>query len=277
MEIGTFSKEELKVSRDAFLLEEGDTIFVSYYTLDKFVADFLPVINTSFVLISTPRGDVPVVKKSTSQKIVENPFLLRWFATNIGKFTGGKEYHPLVSPFPLGLKSNVGSREFQQPIPHYKKAFLEFWNTSSVNKKQRIFAGQLSKTSNFRKNIPSGPRLPYQKYLREIANSEYVISPDGKHPDCHRHYEALGLGAVPITQMNPYLYSHLNDGPVIFNNSEWDLKELEKILPSNITVNRNMIFEEYWMEHVESIVQRPLKWWDVLQQKPSRLENFVIN
>lgn len=62
---------------------------------------------------------------------LEPSLLLRWFATTIGKFTGGNEFHPLVSPFPLGLKSNVG--------------------------------------------------------LREIVNSEYVISPDGKHPDCHRH------------------------------------------------------------------------------------------
>ena len=48
------SQKKLKVSRDAFLLEEGDTIFVSYYTLDKFVADFLPVINTSFRFMFRP-------------------------------------------------------------------------------------------------------------------------------------------------------------------------------------------------------------------------------
>ena len=87
------------------------------------------------------------------------------------------------------------------------------------------------------------------------------------------------MGAIPITETDPILYRHLREGPVIYNNTNWNVTNLEEILPMNRTkeVNRNMIFEEYWMEYVERVVGRPLRWWDVLQQKPLLLADFAPN
>ena len=118
-------------------------------------------------------------------------------------------------------------------------------------------------------------------YLREILQSKYVLSPDGNHPDCHRHYESIGLGAIPITQLDPYFYSHLREGPIIYNNTIWNLTELNSSLPMmqprRRSVNRNMVFEEYWIEYVERIVGRPLRWWDVNQNTKATLDQFSLS
>jgi hypothetical protein len=98
-----------------------------------------------------------------------------------------------------------------------------------------------------------------------MHESSYVVSPNGDRPDCYRHYEAIGLGAMPITQMNPKYYRHLA-GNVIFNNTNWNLTELEVTLPRKPKVNRRLVFEEYWMEYMERIVGRPLRWWDSTNQ-----------
>eukprot|EP00548_Thalassiothrix_antarctica_P002023 CAMPEP_0194153736 /NCGR_PEP_ID=MMETSP0152-20130528/57588_1 /TAXON_ID=1049557 /ORGANISM="Thalassiothrix antarctica, Strain L6-D1" /LENGTH=150 /DNA_ID=CAMNT_0038859247 /DNA_START=787 /DNA_END=1239 /DNA_ORIENTATION=- len=149
-------------------------------------------------------------------------------------------------------------------------------NYTEANKTISVFAGYISqRTNKVRLDIPSGPKLGYEEYLEELARSSYVISPGGDHPDCHRHYEALGLGAIPITNLDPYLYSHLKEGPVIYNNINWNITELISILPKPVPkVNRNIIFEEYWMEYIERVVDRSLRWWDVVGAKKSKLAAF---
>uniref|UniRef100_A0A6V2FXP0 Exostosin GT47 domain-containing protein n=2 Tax=Ditylum brightwellii TaxID=49249 RepID=A0A6V2FXP0_9STRA len=266
---------------DATKLADDDTLFVSYAKIEEFTMDFLPYINTTFVLITTPFHILyPAGIDLLAPNITSNKHLLQWFATNIGNYTGGHQFHPLVSPFPLGLKPHMGSRPFQHPIPYYREIFLKTMNDTEemTMKKNIVFAGYISRTHEGRSNIPSGPKLGYEQYLEQIARSRYVISPNGDHPDCHRHYEALGLGAIPITQLDPYLYSHLKEGPIIYDNDNWNLTELTSTLTLPAPkVNRNMIFEEYWMEYVERVVGRPLWWWDVVDAKRSKLAEFAAS
>lgn len=274
--------------KDAAHMKNNDTLFVSYAKIEEFTSDFLPHINTAFVLITTyfhlyyPKGIDLLAPNITS-----HPHLLHWFAPNIQNYTGGFEFHAKVSPFPLGLKPDLGGKlDFRNPLPFFRQVFLETWNgnhneTEFQDKKtNNIFAGYISiETNHLRSNIPSGPKLIYVDYLREISRSRYVISPDGDHPDCHRHYESIGLGAIPITQLDPYFYSHLREGRVVYKNNVWNLTELNLSLPmmQPRSVNRNMIFEEYWMEYVERIVGRPLRWWDVNQNTRATLDHFSLS
>ena len=271
-----FEAKFLYDPNDASKLSSDDTLYVNHIKLKEFTREFLPHINTTFVLITTYYKFIPWGLKHTAPILVNNNYLLRWFATNIGKYTGGYKSHPKVSPFALGLKANMGTdRDFQNPAPYYRQVFLNTINYTEADKTNTVFVGQLSKTTEGRAGIPSGPRLPYKKYLEEISRSSYVLSPDGDHPDCNRHYESLGLGAIPITQLDSYLYSHLKEGRVIYNNSNWNVAALEATLPFPAPkVNRNMVFEEYWMEHIEGIVGRRLWWWDGVENKRLKLVDF---
>ena len=97
-------------------------------------------------------------------------------------------------------------------------------------------------------------------------------------PECYRHYEAIGLGTVPITEMNPIFAWHLK-GSVIYNNTNWEIDYLQDTLPKyKISANRNMIFEEYWIEYMEKEVKRgPLIWWDRHAHRRSPLDQFITN
>ncbi|OEU06279.1 hypothetical protein FRACYDRAFT_255289 [Fragilariopsis cylindrus CCMP1102] len=224
-------------------------------------------------------------------------------------YTGGFEFHPKVSPFPLVLKPKMGKAAYRNPVPFFRQVFLETWNGNhnetelQQKKTNNIFVGYIANTSHQRSNIPSGRKLDYVDYLRDISRTKYVISPDGDHPDCHRHYESIGLGAIPITQpdgdhpdchrhyesiglgaipitqLDPYFYSHLREGHIIYKNSIWNLTELNSSLPmmQPRCVNRNMIFEEYWMEYMERIVGRPLRWWDVNQNAKATLNQLSLS
>jgi hypothetical protein len=272
---------------DASKMQYDDTLFVSYCKIEEFTRSFLPRINATFVLITTADVMRPQGVDLLAQDITAHSHLLKWFSSDVQINTGGYEYHSRVAPFPLGLKRDMGPAHYRRPVSFFRRYFLETWYGSHQNeteflakKTNHIFAGHLRETIDSRKDIPSGRLLIYEEYLNQIAKSKYVLSPDGDHPDCHRHYEAIGLGAVPITELHPLLYSHLKEGPVIYNNTNWNMTELNSALPMEPTrkrVNRNMIFEEYWVEYVERVVVRPLRWWDAVQGPKATREEFAFN
>lgn len=99
------------------------------------------------------------------------------------------------------------------------------------------------------------------EYLLRLHESEYVLSPDGDRPECHRHYEAIALGTMPITSLDPTLYRHFA-GNIVYNENEWNLTKLEAKLPRKPVVNQRLVFQEYWMEYIEREMGRPLRWWD---------------
>lgn len=274
-------------ANDTRKLSDNDTLFVCESEIEEFTRTFLPHIRTSFVIISNrayPKVNMHThILDTIAPKIIENDYLLHWFAVNVGNSTGGYQNHHLVSPFPLGLKPGMGGKSQQRkPIRYFRKALLETFNNdeSKINKTNPIFAGYISRTHPSRKKIPSGKELIYESYLKELKKSSYIISPNGIFPDCHRHYEAIGLGVIPITGMNPQIGSHLREGHIIYENNDWNLSSLEsKLAFPAPKVNRNMVFEEYWMEHMEQIVGRRLRWWDTLKvekDKKSFLDDFVV-
>ena len=128
-----------------------------------------------------------------------------------------------------------------------------------------------------RRNIPGSKSYSeYKKerllpidYFTNIYNSKYILSPNGDRPECFRHYEALGLGTVPITELDSKLglFRHLLDGPVIYDNRVWNVTLLGQTLDPYPIVNRNLIREDYWMNWMEEQIGNnvQLTWNDRLR------------
>lgn len=180
-------------------------------------------------------------------------------------------------PFPYGLSYVAqGGGTPADFNPDAKGVYLkELKEHGDRTKDKMIFAGYINRDSNpERALVPSGEKLPPSEYYRTMHESRYVLSPDGDRPECYRHYEAIGLGTVPITQLHPHLYRHLA-GSVVFNETKWNLSEMETTLSPSPKVNRRLLFEEYWMEYVERSVGRPLRWWDSARQARTSLSEIT--
>jgi hypothetical protein len=312
----------LITANDTIKLQPNDTLFVSYSKLHEFVQDFLPFINVDIVLITTPfRFLFPTLEwmNPKAHAIVHHPHILSWFATNIGyNYTGDYANHSKVHSFPLGLKPKMGSAAYRNPIPYYRQAFLQSYyyhdqnnhpnDATVVIRNNTLYVSPMRPTNPTRKqiilpNASSSKIVSYPEYLQQMMHAKYVVSPNGDHPDCHRHYEALGLGAVPITELHAEHYEHfiiINDDDdddgnqsqaIIFNNRNWNMTQLEQELlllssssseippPPTIAVphHRNMVMEEYYMEYIERTVERALRWWDVVAQQQAILDDFCLD
>ena len=54
------------------------------------------------------------------------------------------------------------------------------------------------------------------QYFDELPSYKFVISPEGNGIDCHRHYEALMAGCIPIMEDNQIIREKYKDLPILY-------------------------------------------------------------
>jgi hypothetical protein len=92
--------------------------------------------------------------------------------------------------------------------------------------------------------------LDYNSFLTKIKKHKFMICPMGNAVDCHRNWEVLYLGRVPIMRRSEYLEYLFKDFPVLFVNNYSDVTE-ELLLENehlyqdalNIDINKLNIIE----------------------------------
>ena len=67
-------------------------------------------------------------------------------------------------------------------------------------------------------------------YYSELPKYKFVISPEGNGIDCHRHYEALIAGCIPIVEDGPLVRGKYGNAPILYtdNYSEITPEYLER-------------------------------------------------
>jgi hypothetical protein len=256
-------------------MQVNDTVYINVKGLANFGQDILPQLNVSITLITgqfhkSPRDLLPT---HVVQLLLDHPLIAKWFCHNIIVHVPRiLTNHSKLAPWPFGIQHAAYNPNQPNPLPAYKEAFVQHLHTP---KTQSIMIGYISPYTNpeRQKIAPSGPKQNLTDYYNDMARHQFIMSPNGDRPDCYRHYEAIGLGAIPLTQLDPFLYSHLQDAPVVYNMTNyWNLTEESAPLQTAIQsqhrpmrTNRRMVTEEYWMEYVDRIVGTPVRWCDFKQ------------
>jgi hypothetical protein len=62
-------------------------------------------------------------------------------------------------------------------------------------------------------------------YFESLPNYKFIISPEGNGIDCHRHYEALLAGCIPIIEENDLIKEKYKDCPILYTK---DYSEITK-------------------------------------------------
>ena len=218
-DINSFSVSKIDAGR------KHPLVFVSSWKLEGFVQDVLPSVKVPFVLV-THQGDVNI-KGAFHKKIADNPMVLHWFAQN-SVLKSDK-----VTCLPIGLEDawrhNAGTvRDFKNKrlINHSKKPKILFGFSLATNPESRAPCFMaLAKNKNAEQIFlqPCG-----HIYRKTLSRFMFVASPAGNGLDCHRTWEAIYFGVVPIVEdnaMNRYFKS-LSLPVVLINPKNWaELKE----------------------------------------------------
>jgi hypothetical protein len=199
--------------------------FLSSWRLDEFRNKVLSTLRHPIVLI-THHGDVNI--KADFWDIAESSFILRWFAQN------QIVEHSKVEPIPIGLEDQ------RLHSAGHVKDFVRLRNPASERKPRIVWGFSMRTNPDERfpcyKSLWKNPiadelwwPMNARLYRKEVRKYMFVASPPGNGFDCHRTWEALYLGVVPIV-LDRYPYKEfIEDGLPMYPIQEWsELRTLDE-------------------------------------------------
>lgn len=207
-------------------VQRGDLVFVKTDFLADFLTRYHPLINQPYILVTHNSDD-----SSPGQfaKYLEDPKLAHWFGTNPDLV------HPKFTALPVGLANRYCKHGnitnlllLQRKLPTIVKKQLLCMNfvlRTNLGERERVF--NLFKDQPYCKTFIDQHEVgvkSFMRYLTDLADSSFVLSPHGHGMDCHRTWEALLVGSYPVVRQSSLdvLYADL---PVVIVNDWAEIDE----------------------------------------------------
>jgi hypothetical protein len=87
-------------------------------------------------------------------------------------------------------------------------------------------------------------KLTYKDYLNKLTTYKFVISPPGNSVDCHRIWESIYIGTIPIALKSiPMVY--FKDCPILFIDRWEDLYEVDLEEKYNTIIQKSCIKSQF--------------------------------
>lgn len=249
---------------------DGMSIYVCSDLLIYFVNTILPKINKKFILVSGD-SDLCTPKEALYLKqfniLLNSPYLIKLFFQNtqiqnmdkIIQLPIGLDYHtisnnpnhqwklPEENHLP-GSQENILVSIKQNSKPFYERIPKIYVNFSIGN-------DRFGDRKNAFNHIPNKLLQINQTFTPRTNNWEnitkysFVLSPFGMGMDCHRTWETLCLGAIPIIKAMNF-EKMFEDLPVLIVNEYWEITQ--ELLDETIQTFRTRTFNydklqlQYW-------------------------------
>lgn len=256
---------------------DGMSIYVISDSLKFFVNIILPRINNKFILVSgasVKTSPIEVLSRFEFNKLMTNKFLIRWCSQN-----NSISHLPRIIQIPLGLdyhtilnNTNHKWRDLNEGIlpseqekilreiyintkPFYERITNKIYTNFSMN------ADRFNQRKICLKEIPNNlldscGDNKRTKTWQIMTNYAFILSPYGNGMDCHRHWEAIILGCIPIIKSSEF-ETLFCDLPVL-NVKNWsDINQ--DLLDSTIKIFKDKKFNmekvtlEYWKNMIFNI------------------------
>jgi hypothetical protein len=252
-------------------VKENDIVYIQGSALRDFIFNMMPRIKTNFTLVT---GDCDesmpysVLDRVTFSLFIKDRRLKHWYSQNL------VVKHPKATIIPIGLDYHSEAKHIWWGPPmdalQQEAHLLQIANNALplmhrsllcyVNFKHALYTHHSSHRLNVLKSLnqhllfvetEQKPRL--QSWQTQSMMS-FVISPFGMGLDCHRTWEAMILGCIPIVQSSAI--NHLFEDLPVLIVSNWSLIDLDLLHKTRIDFhnrkwNREKLTLQYWMSIIK--------------------------
>ena len=227
-------------------LEPGDIIFCK--------TDYIGVLFNS-LLRSKKEGPYKLVTHCSDYSIDENIFkakpacISKWFAQNANYL------HPDLIPIPIGLENHEGFSKGGFIVPEVLDLPL-----LDAAKSNSVYCNFSLHTHHNRANVKSilsansacvfDSGKSFKDYRDAMQLHRYVASPRGNGIDCHRTWEALYFGCIPVVEKH-FMYDSWNFLPII-QIEDWN--KLDEVINnmSSLVIDIKYLDIQYWYSLIKN-------------------------
>lgn len=116
-------------------------------------------------------------------------------------------------------------------------------------------------------------KLNPQEYFAKLPTYKFIVSPEGNGIDCHRHYEALIAGCIPIVEYHSGVQEKYGNCPILYT------KDYSEVTPEYLEqkyiemIDKEYDFSKLFLSSYSLSIQKEIKlngdyWMKKLTGKP---------
>lgn len=197
----------------AHMIKPCEAVCVNAKSFEAFATDVLSLITTSIILL-TSRYHLPQVERSPLTDAVKaHPAISHWFAQN-PVYPGDERY----TAFPYGVRASFLEQYAPVFLAHHRdtRAAMAAAKKNKTIEHLPFAMTHPSRMPLLTEHVRNVSYMKPTQYYERIARARFLVSPRGDRQDTYRHWEAIGLGARPIANINRTLYGSLFGGDMVY-------------------------------------------------------------
>lgn len=182
------------VSFDTVLSDKGPVVYgITHFAWNKLNT----IRHLGPCILITSFSDAPLIAKH-ARRLPHN--VVKWYSNNV------MTDHPKVEALPIGFCFKRDHQDLcvklsKEPRPPEKNlAYMNFLRNipRSPNPREGVYEQFGGKDWITTEGGMPDSYLPIEEFYHGIRSHPFVISPPGAGLDCHRHWEAMAMGSIPI-------------------------------------------------------------------------------
>ena len=124
-----------------------------------------------------------------------------------------------IQPFPIGMcYSYLDYEDTETQIGNHENLVWCGFNESTdlVRRPSPLIYNRKKIVVTLKSNGIQNKMKSNSEYYSGLPNYKFVVSPEGNGIDCHRHYEALLAGCIPIVEYNERIVNLYKGCPILY-------------------------------------------------------------
>jgi hypothetical protein len=167
-------------------------------------------------------------------------------------------------PFPIGMNYTYVQGNREQIGSHENTVLFAINPLTDRNRRPTGINRSMIVNIAQRNGIRNTSLTPAQFY-KSLPSYKFVISPEGNGIDCHRHYEALIAGCIPIIERNPLVEEKYRGCPILWTtdyseiNSSYLERKYEEM--KNEVYDFSRLFLRFYSSDTQSEIKKCGNYW----------------
>ena len=199
-----FETYEELTERDVERVSSARVVFVYTHELRPFLDHIWPRLEGDGYVLVTHNSDYEADDSYLPWLDATGDKLGRWFAQNV------TVRHDKLEPLPIGIANRMWKhgnlRALERAAARAERpkdglVFLHF-NPRTHAQRQKVWETLRESFPDLPPAAPPGRR--FKPYLQDLARHRFCVCPRGNGIDCHRVWECLYLGVVPIVERSAH-------------------------------------------------------------------------
>jgi hypothetical protein len=172
-------------------------------------------------------------------------------------------------PFPIGMcwgytVCDIKSKKLQIGN-HDKTIFCGISEKTDSRRRGNHAINRSTIIKTLKNNYITNEQLPIREYFERLPNYKFVISPEGNGIDCHRHYEALIAGCIPVMERNPLIEEKYKGLPILYTTDYSEINEKylnEKyLMMKDCTYDFSRLFLSFYSDEEKKMIYDCGNYW----------------